>query len=219
MKYLELPRHKLIIGPKQPAKGFLKTVSHKVDFVFENGVTDSMVVDSIERKSMDVVVIIPYFYNFITGKLFIYLKSCIRPALVTRKYIRQSAEHGQGNIWELPAGLIEPEEYNLTGVYQAAQRELEEEIGFKQPDGSFQFCGKSYYANVGMMAEQIFILKTAVDPKTIQIPTEDGSPLEKYSKIISITLDDALYYIDRGEIVDSKTILALYRFKISMGNK
>ena len=85
---MELPKHKLIIGPKQPAKGFLKTVSHKVDFVFENGERDSMVVDSIERKSMDVVVIIPYYYDYRTGKLFICLKSCIRPALVTREYTR-----------------------------------------------------------------------------------------------------------------------------------
>ena len=216
---MKLPNHKLIIGPKQPAKGFLKTVSHKVDFVFENGERDSMVVDSIERKSMDVVVIVPYYYKS-DYDMRVYLRSCIRPSLASREYNNTGRwdKHKENPIiWELPAGLIELEEIGINGVFSAALRELEEETGFSTDERwRTDIIGKPYFASIGCFAERLYTVMVDISGLNIKKPTEDGSALEKYAVVEEVSLNDALDMIERGKIVDSKTILALYRLKMEM---
>ena len=218
---MQLPKHKLIVGPEQPSVGFLKTVSHKIDFEFENGETASMLVDSIKRKAMDVVVIIPYYKR--KDSYCVYLRSCIRPSFITRDYKntgRPDYHENNANNWELPAGLIEPEEIGEEGIINSALRELEEEIGFLAQPYLAKKLGHRYFTCLGNMAERMYTVMVNVGRLQQHKPTEDGSALEKFANITpGIELTEALSMIDYGKIVDSKTILSLYRLHLYLMTK
>jgi hypothetical protein len=209
---MKLPKHKLIIGPQQPAKGFIKAVSHNIEFHFDNGEKDSMIVDSLDKKCMDVVVIVPYERD--QYGLNIYLRSCIRPSLATREYdVGRPDKHKENPImWELPAGLVEPEETGMEGIYSAALRELKEETGFIVPSYKIEQLGHPYFSSPGIVSERIYIMLVDVNKCNKIKPTEDGSALEKNAVVESVSLTQAFQMINDGDIVDSKTILSLYRF-------
>lgn len=215
---MKLPNHKLIIGPKQESSGFLKTNSQKVTFLYENGISSSMTMDSVERKSLDVVVIMPYYVGYHDkhgDNIIIYLRSCIRPALVCRDY--KSTERFESdnihNMWEFSAGLIELEETGIDGIKSAASRELEEEVGFTVESNKFNQLGKRVFGSVGMMGERLYYLIVEIDPLAQKTPIEDGSPLEKFAKVERVSLDTAFMMMKSGEIYDTKTIIGLYKLK------
>jgi NAD+ kinase len=100
-------------------------------------------------------------------------------------------ERGEANLWELPAGLVEPgEESNLTAVAGAARRELLEELGFDVPVERFVPLGPSTFPAPGFVAERHFFFAVEVDPKSRREPELDGSPLERGGVIVELEQDD-----------------------------
>ena len=117
--------------------------------------------------------------------------------------------HGQ--LWELPAGLIELGEQSAAGVSRAAQRELLEELGFDVPLSALQPLGQATFPVPGMCAERQFFFEVAVSPSKRQEPGLDGSALEHFGAVIDVSLADALEACRQGELPDGKTELALRR--------
>lgn len=180
-------------------KKFLKLLRKKLRVHFPNGeISEPMVFDMVERNNKDAAAIIPWYAK--GEDAYIYLRTCIRPAI----YHRFPEE---GIMWEIPAGVIDPGETPK----EAAVRELMEEMGFEKNLEDMEKLGKFYFSSVGTQAERIYLYTCQVDPKKRVEPTEDGSPLEKYGKIVSFSLGDVEDMIYNGEIRDSKTQLAFYR--------
>lgn len=104
---------------------------------------------------------------------------------------------------EIPAGTREPNEPPLT----TAHRELAEETGYR--------AGRmdellSYYPSPGVLSERMYIY-VAQDLTPGDAAREANEEIENYL----VTWDVAVALVERGEIVDGKTIIALCLYKKS----
>jgi ADP-ribose pyrophosphatase len=98
---------------------------------------------------------------------------------------------------EIPAGTREPNE----PPQQTASRELAEETGYRAQ----RFAELvSYYPSPGVLSERMWIY-TAHELSAGEPAREANEEIEN----LLVTWDEALAMVDRGEIQDGKTILAL----------
>lgn len=101
-------------------------------------------------------------------------------------------------IFEIPAGLVEAgEEYEET-----ADRELQEEIGFKA--GKLQKIAE-FYTSPGFTTERIALFY-ASELAASKLPEDD----DEYLNVYSFTVAEMKDLIERGRIVDGKTLAAFY---------
>ena len=117
--------------------------------------------------------------------------------------VRQFRHAAGGWIWELPAGKIEQQE----DIKTTAQCELAEEAGFEA--NSWVYLGKCL-SSPGVFTEIIHLYRA-------QDLTEVGQQLEEH-EVLEVhwfkpqTIHDM---IRKGEIIDSKTVVALYYLQLS----
>jgi ADP-ribose pyrophosphatase len=112
-----------------------------------------------------------------------------------------------GSLWELPAGLVEPNE----DPAETAARELGEELGFAARAHDMKPLGPWAFPAPGVIGERHVFFAIEVDPTTRTTPTEDGSALERGAAILAIPVGDALAHCRSGALRDSKTELVLRR--------
>jgi ADP-ribose pyrophosphatase len=193
----------------EPKKGFLRVQRTKGYFEYPNQTkSEEFVFDTILRESVDAVVIVPYCIDPITKIIYIYLRSCVRPALSIYDW-KGSEEEGVGNMYELPAGMVDAGE----DLASAASRELMEEVGFKLKPEEMKLLGYRIFPSAGTFAERLTFYYAEVDPSTQSTPTLDGSPFELHGEVIKISLVKALWLIESGELPDAKTEIGLVRLK------
>jgi len=115
--------------------------------------------------------------------------------------IRQWRRAIQKIIFELPAGTLEKDE----ALIDCAQRELQEETGFKAKE-ILPFGG--LYSTPGFCTEYIhlFIAKKLTESPLPSDPQEGIDTVE-------VPLEKALSMIDSGEINDAKTIAGIFRYQ------
>lgn len=102
---------------------------------------------------------------------------------------------------EIPAGCIDPGE----SLEQAAQRELQEEVGVKA-DELIPFG--SVYPVPGYSNEQLhFFLARGLTRSSLE------KDMHEAIDVAPTPLSEALEMIDSGEIEDAKTIMALLRYE------
>jgi ADP-ribose pyrophosphatase len=105
----------------------------------------------------------------------------------------------QRNIWELPAGCLEPDESPL----QTAKRELEEEAGVIAD--AWQdlgiICSSPGFSN------EILYLYAARELRAGVVKLDDAEQLEAHW----VPLEKARGMAKAGEIIDAKTLALLYR--------
>lgn len=200
--------------------GFLGIDRRKVRFTYPDNSTAEMTVDAVIKNCNDAVAIIAHYE--LNSVRYIYLRSCLRPPLAFRDYIKDSGRpenefNHNGNLWELPAGLVDKEEIGFSGLIDAARRELHEEIGIDAPRDNFKQLGPRTFSSVGMTAERIFYFEVEVDPTTIAKPLEDGSPLERHGIVQAVPLTELVEELLAGNIVDSKTQMGIMRLALSYG--
>jgi ADP-ribose pyrophosphatase len=157
--------------------------------------------DLTARKALDAVVIAAHFTD--AGVRHVYLRSAVRPPCA----LRPIPPSHTGSLWELPAGLVEPDE----DPAQTAARELGEELGFRADATALKPLGPWVFPAPGMIGERHIFFAVEVDPKTRATPTEDGSALERGAAIVALPVGDALAHCRAGTIRDSKTELGLRR--------
>ena len=133
-------------------------------------------------------------------------KSKRDPWIVMERQYRHAA--GQF-LWELPAGKLDPGEDALAG----AQRELAEETGYSAKKWKPLVI---YYASPGFLGEsmQVFLAEGLVAGEAH--PEED-----EHIDFRLVKLSDALKMIDKGAILDGKTLTAvlLYARKTAGKNR
>lgn len=101
---------------------------------------------------------------------------------------------------EIPAGTLHAGERPL----DCAIRELQEETGFKP--GHIESLG-GFFVAPGYTTEYIH-LHLATDLSESKLPGDD----DEFIQVQHISLQDALSMIERGEIVDGKTIIGVLRY-------
>ena len=105
---------------------------------------------------------------------------------------------------EAIAGMVDPGEK----PEETIRRELQEEVGLKID--TFQHI-TTFYPSPGGSSERIYLYYSEVSGEQAKYK-ETGGLLSHGEdvKAIEMTLDDALAKIKSGEIVDAKTIMAIY---------
>ncbi len=110
--------------------------------------------------------------------------------------VRQYRHAVDEDLYEIPAGLIEPGE----DPSETAVRELQEEIGFMPGEMRKVF---EFYTSPGYSTERIiFYYATGLTPSKLD---QDD---DEYIKVYDFTLEEIKSMIDSGEIKDGKTIMA-----------
>lgn len=102
-----------------------------------------------------------------------------------------------GWVWELPAGKIDHREPHL----QTAQRELQEEAGCSA--GHWRYLGHSL-SSPGVFTEVVHLYLATQLHKTDNQPEE-----HEVFRVEWRPFQDVMAMVQRGEIVDSKTLAAL----------
>ena len=111
--------------------------------------------------------------------------------------LRQFRPAAGGLLWEIPAGRLEPGEAPADCVV----RELAEEAGYRP--GRLEPLGELLPA-IGFCTERIYLF-VARD----LIPVPQALEPDEYLEVRTLPAGEALALIDRGEIPDAKTQLAL----------
>ena len=118
---------------------------------------------------------------------------------LVRQYRHALGQH----VLEIPAGIIEAGE----NPEDCAARELEEEIGYKAGKLTFAVTANN---TIGVSNDKIYLYIAQDLMQTAQNLDEDEFlTVEKYS------LTECETMIKQGKIFDSKTILAIFAYKLS----
>jgi len=114
--------------------------------------------------------------------------------------VRQFRSASAQMMSEIPAGILNADEIPLN----AAIRELQEETGFKP--GKIVPLG-GFYTAPGYTTEYIHLF-VATNLIESRLPADE----DEFIEVDHVTLSDALAMIERGEIEDAKTIIALLMY-------
>jgi ADP-ribose pyrophosphatase len=194
------------------AGGFLRLRRQRLRLRHPDGrLSDAFTFDHIQRKALDAVVVAAHYQA--EGRRWVFLRSAVRPAARLRPNDARPLPELDtlGCMWELPAGLVEPDECNVEGLQRCAARELEEELGFAIAPERFLTLGPSAFPAPGIIGERHHFFHVEVDPSTRGEPSEDGSVLEQDALIVPLPLDEIIELARGGAIEDSKSELALRR--------
>ncbi len=121
--------------------------------------------------------------------------------------VRQYRKAVNRALLEIPAGKLEVNEEPR----ETAIRELKEETGFEAKNYNYLL---EFYTSPGYTTEKIYLfLATGLTEGSQELDDGEYCELEKYN------IDDLLKMIDRGEIIDSKTIIGINVAKSYMKDK
>lgn len=216
---LPVVRLEIVEDLSPPGQGFLGLRRRRYRARFADGkASEPFLYDEVTRHALDAVVVVPYFLA--SGgpgnprpERYVYLRSAVRPPVEMRDAGRSAVvEPEPRGLWEVPAGLVEPEEESPEGIVRCAQRELAEEVGFHLPESAFRELGPSTFPCPGVVAERHYYFHVEVAPEAQQEPSLDGSVLEAAGCVVAVPLSEALRACREGLVADAKTELALRRF-------
>lgn len=106
---------------------------------------------------------------------------------------------------EIPAGLLDENETH----FECVKRELLEETGYDTEDIEF-FCKYSSIAGVSDEIVEIFIAKDIKKVSDLKLDETEVIEVKEYD------LEDAVKMIDNGLIIDSKTVISILKYKLSL---
>jgi ADP-ribose pyrophosphatase len=188
----------------RPDGGFVNVRRLDVSVRYPDGsASETFAYDIVERLAIDAVAIVAYVRGA-AGDPEVFLRTATRVPLV----LREGFGVAEGNMWELPAGLIDEGE----SPRESAARELQEELGFVVEPAALEELGGWVWPVPGFIAERHFYFCVDVTALPRETPTEDGSPLERGAAIERFPLSRILAHARAGELRDAKTELALRRF-------
>ncbi len=126
------------------------------------------------------------------------------PWIVMERQYRHAANRF---LWELPAGKLDPGEEPLAG----AQRELEEETGYRAKKWKLMV---EYFASPGFLGEsmKVFLAEGLV-------PGDAHPEEDEDIELRLIKLSDILKQIEKGNIMDGKTLACVLLYARLKGNK
>ena len=126
------------------------------------------------------------------------------PWIVMERQYRHAANRF---LWEVPAGKLEPGEDPLAG----AKRELEEETGYRAKKWTEL---TRYWASPGFLAEwmQVFVAEGL-------IPGDSRPEEDEVIEMRLVKLSELLKAIEKGDIMDGKTLSSVLLYSRLLGKK
>lgn len=113
-------------------------------------------------------------------------------------FVRQFRKPLDKTILEIPAGKLEKGEDPMC----CAKRELNEETGYKAQDVKFV---SKFYTSPGFADELLYIYEG------ISLEAGEAQPdQDEFVELVELTLEEAFERIETGDIIDAKTIFAVY---------
>ena len=197
----------------EDAPGFLRLKRQRLSVCRrDEAPSEPFTYDSVQRKALDAVVVAAHYRDG-EGKRWVYLRTAIRPPVYLRPLEQRPLPEKDtlGVLWELPAGLVEPDECNAAGLLACAARELEEELGFAVSPSQMQELGPATFPSGGVIGERHHYFHVEVEPASRAEPGEDGSVLERGALVAATPLEEAVELCRRGVIEDGKTEIGLRR--------
>jgi len=163
--------------------------------------------DVVERDAMDAVGIV-----LEAPGPRVCLRSALRPPLAFRDAHAVPVPDGAPPVlWEIPAGLVEPDERGEEGIRLCAARETLEEVGLEVPPERFSVLGHAAYLSPGVLAEKVHFVVAAVDPSAAGPPAADGSAVEEHAEVRWVPVAEALEATRDGRVIDVKSEVAIRR--------
>ncbi len=208
------------LGATTPSdRGFLKVRRLRLRARYGDGRTsDPFPYDAVDRASLDAVCMLLWAANPASpGDPLVLLRTALRPPLLlrrTRSLVVPDPRTGL-ELWELPAGLIEPDERGMAGVIACAVRETEEETGFALPAAAFEALGAPVFLSPGLCAEKIHLVVAEVADRAAVGAATTHEVLEHGSECVWWPLSTCLQRCAEGVVEDAKTELGLLRFAAS----
>jgi ADP-ribose pyrophosphatase len=191
-----------VTSTAKPTGGFLNLRRVELSLRYPDGSTSPpFAYDLATRTALDAVVFLVHFQDP-AGTRHVFLRSAVRPPVA----LRPIPPLHDGNLWEVPAGIIDPNETPEA----AAAREIGEELGFQVAPSDLAELGPWTLPAPGVIGERHVFCHVEVDPRTRGVPKEDG-PLEHAGVVLALPLDAALAHCREGAIRDAKSELALRR--------
>ena len=133
--------------------------------------------------------------------------------ILTRQFRYANYLRGDGGfILEIPAGVVpqgkQPEDI--------ARQELVEEAGYHLEQLRFMLM---FYASPGTTTERVFLYYAAVDDSHKQSAGGGLDAEQEFIEVIEMPIGEAIAKIDRGEIIDAKTVIALQWYQTHIGRR
>lgn len=159
--------------------------------------------DVTERRATDAVAVVLYQRQ---PTLRICLRAALRPPVALRTDCVLPLPHdGVTMLWELPAGLIEPEEQGEAGIRRCAARETLEETGYDLAESAFHLLGPPAYLSPGLAAEKMYFFAACVDGAPRGEQVSDGSAVEAHAPLHLVPLSRLIAFYD-GADDDARTL-------------
>ncbi len=111
--------------------------------------------------------------------------------------VRQYRHPAQRDLLEIPAGKIEVDETPI----ECAAREIEQETGFRA--GRIEKLA-DFFSTPGFCEERLYVYLA-----TDLMPVEQNLDHDEFVEVVFLSLAEAVEMVERNEIEDSKTIIAL----------
>jgi nudix-type nucleoside diphosphatase (YffH/AdpP family) len=130
--------------------------------------------------------------------------------ILVEQFRYSTYDKGPGWMLEIPAGIIDPDLDPDPAV--SMRREIEEEVGYNVK--TLRLIGR-FYLSPGGSSERIFLYYSTVTPN--QSVTKGGGMMAEGEniRVIGVKVADALHKLEKGEIIDAKTIIALQWLRLN----
>lgn len=195
------PQIKLeIIRAAPEAPAFIRTERNLCKLNFPDGKSATTVLDTVIRKCNDAVVIMAV-NSGVKSPTHVWLRSCLRPAAAIRE--AQESNYGfSGNLWELPAGLVDAGEL----PQEAAKRECLEELGFDIEVQNFKLV-HTVLSMPSLISERLYFYIVDCTDYEQCVPCLDGSALEEGAELLCYNIRHLEQDLDN--LPDIKTNLGI----------
>jgi ADP-ribose pyrophosphatase len=173
--------------------------------------------DAVLRKWLDAVVIV--LLCRIDNRMHVCLRNSIRPPLLIRHHcaVPLPEQNEIWSLWELPAGLLEPEDVGESGIVQRAKIEILEETGYVVAADAIRRMKGAPFISAGTIPERLwYVVAEVADVLDRVDAVGDGCPIEENAEIQWVELERALALCDDGAIEDLKTELGIRRIASSL---
>ncbi|MBU5437568.1 NUDIX hydrolase [Tissierella sp. MSJ-40] len=121
--------------------------------------------------------------------------------------VKQFRKPVEKSLLEIPAGKLEINEEPR----ETANRELKEETGYVSNKMEYLF---EFFTSPGFSNEKMHLFLATGLVEGDAVPESD-----EFIEVIKVNIDDLMKMIDRGEIVDSKTIVGIFMAKKYLSEK
>lgn len=203
-----------VLDDRRVEDGWLKLARRRLRNRYADGtVSAEYAADSAWRVGIDAVAVVAWRRR--DGGVEVLLREYLRPGIDLRARLDPpvvDAWRPLPLLWEICAGIPEPDEQHADRFAACGARELAEEMGLHVAAADLRALGHGVYPSAGILTEVIHLFAAEVPADAEPAAAAgDGTPFEEAGRTRWWGLEEALAACRAGEIADAKTEVALRR--------